>query len=87
MCTDKRSYTHSKIIGPSFALFSGQSLEVKIALAGQLNGLVPGLVQAELKQALNSNAGFGKLQRTQRINEAKCTTLTYTIYSSRDYRT
>ena len=83
LCTDSESYTHSRIIGPSFTLFSGQSLEVEIALAGQLNGLVPGLVQAELKQTTNIDAGFGNLQRTQRINEAKCTILTYTIYSSR----
>ena len=81
LCTE--DYSPSKFNGPSFTLFSGQTLEVEIALAGQLNGLVPGLVQAKLKQTANSNAGFGKLQRTQRINEAKCTTLTYTIHSSR----
>jgi len=52
-------------------------------MCSQLNGLAPGLVQAELRQTANIDAGFGKLQRTQTINEAKCTILIYTIYSSR----
>ena len=71
----------NSMYGPSFTLYPGQSLEVNIAVAGQLNGLVPGLVQAQLKQTSNK-AHFGNLQSTQRINQTKCTVLVYTIYSS-----
>ena len=85
-CSDMIACTSSpwnnNIYGPSFTLYPGQSLEVEIAIAGQLNGLVPGLVQAELKQTSNMNIHLGNLQRTQRVNQAKCTTLAYTIYSS-----
>ena len=65
--------------GPSFTLYPGQRLEMEIAIAGQLKGLVPGLVQAELKQTSNISAYFGKLERAQRVNKAKCTVLKYHI--------
>ena len=85
-CSDMIACTYSpwnnNIYGPSFTLYPGQSLELDIAIAGQLNGLVPGLVQAELKQTSNMNIHLGNLQRTQRVNQAKCTTVVYTIYSS-----
>ena len=81
-CNDTIACTSSpqnnNIYGPSFTLYPGQSLEVEIAIAGQLNGLVPGLVQAELNQ---TSAYLGKLESTQRINQARCTKLEYTIYS------
>ena len=80
VCTS--SPWNNNICGPSFTLYPGQSLEVEIAIAGQLNGLVPGLVQAELKQTSGTNAHFGNLEMTQRVNQAKCTVLKYTIYSS-----
>jgi len=73
----------NKMYGPSFTLYPGQSLEVEIAIAGQLNGLVPGLVQAQLKDAMHTSAHLGHLQRTQRVNQAKCAVLRYTIYSSK----
>ena len=84
-CNDTIACTSSPLnhnmYGPSFSLYPGQSLEMKIAIAGQLNGLVPGLVQAELKQTIDINAHLRNLQRTQRVNQAKCTVLEYTIYS------
>ena len=90
-CNDTIACTSSpqknNVYGPSFTLYPGQSLEVEIAIAGQLNGLVPGLVQAELKQASSMNVYLGNLQRTQRVNQAKCTTVVYTIYSSMENAT
>ena len=81
-CNDTIACTSSSwnnnIYGPSFTLYPGQSLEVEIAIAGQLNGLVPGLVQAEMKP---TSAYVGNLESTQKINQARCTKLEYTIYS------
>ena len=66
--------------GPSYTLFPGQTFNMNIAIAGQQNGLVPGLVQVEFKQT--PNVYVKNLQKTQRVNEAKCTSLEYTLYSS-----
>ena len=71
-----------KKYGPSLSPYPGQELKVSIALLGQLRGLVTGLVQADLKQTPENVAHFGALQRTQRISQAKCTAVVYTIYSS-----
>ena len=72
----------TKIYESSLSAYPGQELKVSIALLGQLRGLVPGLIQAHLKQSPENVAHLGALQGTQRISQAKCTTLVYTIYSS-----
>ena len=80
VCTSSQ---HNNVVyGSSFSLYPGQSLEVEVAIAGQLNGLVPGVVQAELKDISDEHAHLGNLQRTQKIDQAKCTVLVYTIHSS-----
>ena len=66
--------------GPSYMLHPGQTFNMNIAIAGQQNGLVPGIVQVDLKQM--PTISIGNLQETQRVNEAKCTNLEYTLYSS-----
>ena len=64
---------------PSIRLFPGSTIEVRVAITGQMNGLVPGLVQAQLisKEQFEIN----ELQRTQRIRRAECTALKYTLHS------
>ena len=74
------STSHAPWCGPPYTLYPGQTFNMNISIAGQQNGLVPGLVQVEMKQVPNSYVG--NLQTTQRVNEAKCTVLEYTLYSS-----
>ena len=65
---------------PPLAVFPGQQLELDIAVAGQLNGLVPGLVEAGI--LYSDNLHLGDLEGTQRIDGAECTTLVYTFLTS-----
>ena len=73
---------------PSFSVYPGQSLELDIATAGQLNGLTPGLVEADVHVDWQHNTYntidvyIETLQKTQRIYRAECTKLIYTLYSS-----
>ena len=69
---------------PSFSLYAGQSLELDLAMAGQLNGLVPGLVEANLyndNYNMDDIVHIDELQRTQRIERAECKRFVYTFTS------
>ena len=61
-------------------MFPGETIEVRVALTGQMDGLVPGLVQAQLVS--REQFELNELQKTQRIRKAECTTLNYTLYSA-----
>ena len=67
-----------------FSVYPGQSLELDIATAGLLNGLVPGLVEADVQHNTYNNIDIyiETLQKTQRIYSAECAKLVYTLYSS-----
>ena len=83
-CTPIESWEDIHI--PSFSVYPGQSLELDIAMAGQLNGLVPGLVEASIDllgdKYNDIDVHIEDIQRTQRISKAECTKLVYTFYSS-----
>ena len=61
-------------------LFPGETIEVRVAVTGQLRGLVPGLVQGRLVS--DETFELPELQKTQRIRKSECTTLNYTINSA-----
>ena len=59
--------------------YPGQSIRVRVAIVGQLNGLVPGLVIADFD---DSKINIESLQSVQNINDTRCTALNFTIYSN-----
>ena len=80
-CTPNRKWHYTQI--PSFSIYPGQSLELDIAMAGQLNGLVPGLVEASIDLlGKDINVRIDDVQRTQRIDRAECTKFIYTFYTT-----
>jgi len=61
--------------------FPGQVVSITIGVIGQMNGFVPALIQT--KSDSNYGLTLEQFQQTQRIVEAKCTTLSYTFYTSK----
>ena len=62
-------------------VFPGQDFHIKLALAGESGGLLPGQIRAELKSAsqMGTTLTLGTLQNIQELSKAQCTTLTYTF--------
>ena len=58
-------------------IFPGQDFKIPLALAGELMGLVPGQVRAEVLN--DSHVSLGALQTLQEVSRAECETLTYTL--------
>ena len=63
----------------TLTIFPGQTVSVHIGVIGQLNGYVPVLIQA--KTDPQAEVVLEQLQETQRIVEAKCTMLSYTLHT------
>ena len=67
----------------SFSIYPGQSLELDIGMTDQMNGLVPGLVEATIDLLGNDiDVRIDDVQKTQRINRAECTMFVYTFYTT-----
>ena len=80
-CTPRGLIQVSHVL--SFSIYPGQSLELDIATAGQLNGLVPGLVEATIELLSNDiDVHIDDVQKTQRIDRAECTKFVYTFYTT-----
>ena len=60
-----------------YSVFPGQDFKIPLALAGELMGLVPGQVRAEVLN--DSHVSLGALQTLQEVSRAECETLTYTL--------
>ena len=58
--------------------------EVSVVIVGQMNGTVPGMVVANI---MNGSAFARSDQYLQKINNAQCTLLTYSIHSSQKFET
>ena len=65
------------------APFPGQSFTVTVAIAGQRNGTVPGVVLARFATDTKGNPTLGDLQNSQHINTTSCTNLSYAVFSNR----
>ena len=63
--------------------YPGALFHVQAVVVGQKNGIAPGVVLATLQ---NTSAVLGDLQQSQAIGKS-CTTLNYTVYSSRTVET
>ena len=57
--------------------YPGQLISITIGIIGQMKGFIPALIQAEV----DPSTRIEQFQQTQRIVEAKCTTLFYTLYA------
>ena len=66
-----------------FSIFPGQTFQIEAVAVGQRYGIVPSIVTAEL---LNSDGHLDQGQDVQSVGR-ECTTLYYTVYSSRKFET
>ena len=78
LCTSE-SVSKLLLDSETITTFPGQVVSVSIGVIGQLNGYAPALIQA--KTYPQSEVVLGQLQETQRIAEAKCTMLSFTMYT------
>ena len=60
------------------SVYPGEPFNIMIILAGQLNGSVPGLVEAELERK-NPNTSLLKDLRVKKLTHSHCKSLSYTI--------
>ena len=60
-------------------IFSGETIQVHVALVGQNNGTVPGFIEMFLKD--------GRMNKFITVNNTKCATLNYTVCSERPSET
>ena len=65
--------------------FPGETFFIEAVLVGQLNGSVPGTVQAWLRQSHLVKYTFGSHENVQKIPTGNCTKLLYTIYTNRSH--
>ena len=80
MSTKKRNCSKDSVFYNT--LYSGGTVSVYVAVVGQRNGTVPGVVMAKLAHMHGVYHTLGKLQGSQVINSTNCTHLKYTLYSN-----
>ena len=67
------------------ASFPGQNFTVTVAIVGQRAGTVPGTVLARVAADTKGDSRLGNLHNSQTINTARCTDLSYTVFSNQSY--
>ena len=67
------------------SFYPGEPFNFSAVVVGQLNGIVPGTVYAELKPQSGIDQALKRSEEIQKIFEKSCTVLNYTIYTSRYY--
>jgi len=73
---------NNTVIPKEKALFPGQNFTVTVAIAGQRNGTVRGVVLARFATDTKGSPQLGPLQESQTINTTNCTDLTYAVFSN-----
>jgi len=77
-----RCNQNSTVITKEKALFPGQNFTVTVAIAGQRNGTVRGVVLARFATDTKGSPQLSPLQESQTINTTNCTDLTYAVFSN-----
>ena len=67
---------------PPKSVYPGEPFQVSVAVVGQLDGIVPGTVYAELKQVNNVSQELSQGEDVQKTSGKSCVELNYTIHTN-----